>query len=95
MDGLECTRLVRTRQPPNVRSPFIIAHSADTTPDAQQQCRLAGCNTFLPKPVQLDSLVRILHDAYAVQHPQTKMSPVEKAAAAAHPHKTSDFEPSA
>lgn len=70
MDGLECARQIRGREltsPSPHFSPFIIAHSADTTPEAQQRCIHAGCNLFLVKPVVIENLVACLQAAYQHQ----------------------------
>lgn len=68
MDGLECTRRLRARQ---LRpSPVVIAHSADTTPEAQQRCKAAGMDSFLAKPIQLDELITQLRAAYAAMQKQ-------------------------
>jgi signal transduction histidine kinase/DNA-binding response OmpR family regulator len=55
MDGLEATRQLR-RSPQLQRVP-VIAISASVTDKDAQQCRDAGMNAFLPKPVDFDELL--------------------------------------
>ncbi len=54
IDGLEVTR--RLRQLPEFQEVVILATSARVFPDKQQECLAAGCNGFIPQPVQADYL---------------------------------------
>jgi CheY-like chemotaxis protein len=61
MDGVEATRQIRRSRPFDVR-PRIVGMSADTTPEDRQVCLDVGMDDFLPKPVDVESLVRILDE---------------------------------
>ena len=50
MDGIEATRLLRSRGGMNTHVP-IIALTADATAETNAQCMAAGANIFLTKPV--------------------------------------------
>lgn len=58
MDGLEATRRIRAR-PENAKVP-IIALTASTGIDAEEQQREAGCSGHLAKPVMTDEMLDIL-----------------------------------
>jgi CheY-like chemotaxis protein len=58
MNGLECTR--QLRQDPELTKTVIITISANVFADYQQACLAAGCQAFLPKPVNLDELLEVL-----------------------------------
>ncbi len=58
MDGFEATRQIRrSRQLQPVK---VIAMSASVFEQSRQASRQAGCDDFLPKPIQLDMLLDIL-----------------------------------
>jgi PAS domain S-box-containing protein len=65
MDGLECTRQIR--QDPHLKDTVIIAISANVFADYQQACLGAGCQAFLPKPVNLDELLEVLATRLCLQ----------------------------
>jgi CheY-like chemotaxis protein/signal transduction histidine kinase len=58
MDGLEATR--RIRADPRWHKLPVIAITAKAMRDDQEQCRKAGCNDYLAKPIELDRLVSLL-----------------------------------
>ncbi len=58
LDGLEATRRIRRRKA--TRHIPIIACSASTFDEDRNDCREAGCNGFLPKPVNIQELLRLL-----------------------------------
>jgi CheY-like chemotaxis protein len=62
MDGCEATR--RLRRMPELRGVAILASSASVSEAEQQKCAAAGCDDFLPKPIQasalLDKISRLL-----------------------------------
>jgi CheY-like chemotaxis protein len=58
MDGLEMTR--RLRQIPELRNTVIIASSAFVFDYDRQESLDAGCDGFLPKPVQMKELLDLL-----------------------------------
>ncbi|MEO6276243.1 response regulator [Roseateles sp.] len=58
MDGLEATR--RIRADPRWHKLPVIAITAKAMRDDQEQCRKAGCNDYLAKPIELDRLISLL-----------------------------------
>lgn len=60
MDGLEMTR--KLRQNPRFQTLPIIASSASVFHLDRQKSKVAGCDRFLPKPIQLSELLDILQD---------------------------------
>ncbi len=56
LDGPAVTRSLRERQ---VTVP-VIALSADDTPEARQRCQEAGCNEFVAKPVDRQTLADVI-----------------------------------
>lgn len=75
MDGFEAIR--RLRQSPTLKNIAVIAISASTLDFDQQTSRQAGCDSFLPKPVQEAELLEhignhlALEWIYEDQKPQT------------------------
>jgi signal transduction histidine kinase/DNA-binding response OmpR family regulator len=59
MDGLEATREIRAHPGPN-RTTRIIGLTANVGPEYERQCREAGMDDYLGKPVQRDALLRKL-----------------------------------
>ncbi|MGG5812239.1 response regulator [Falsiroseomonas sp. CW058] len=59
MDGLEATRGIRGQPGPNRRT-RIIGLTAAVGPEFERQCRQAGMDDYLGKPVQRDTLLRKL-----------------------------------
>ncbi|MDO9499668.1 response regulator [Falsiroseomonas sp.] len=59
MDGLEATRTLRAQPGPN-RATRIIGLTAAVGPEFERQCREAGMDDYLGKPVQRDTLLRKL-----------------------------------
>jgi signal transduction histidine kinase/CheY-like chemotaxis protein len=61
LDGLACTRRLRAleRELGLARTP-VVAMTAQTEDEAGASCREAGMDDFLPKPVELDALARVL-----------------------------------
>ncbi len=57
MDGLEATRLLRTRYGPK---PFVIAMTANVLSEDKEACVKAGMNDFIAKPVSLPALLEVL-----------------------------------
>ena len=58
IDGLAATRLIRKL--PNFESTPIIAVSAHDTSDFQSEAILAGCNTYVTKPVDFNELEELI-----------------------------------
>ncbi|HVW59021.1 MAG TPA: response regulator, partial [Puia sp.] len=57
MDGLETTRLIRTR---GGDQPVIIALTADAQEEDRQECLAAGMDDYISKPLQLERLINML-----------------------------------
>jgi CheY-like chemotaxis protein len=62
MDGLEATRRIR-RDRSLTAQPRIVGMSADSMPEDQDVCFTAGMDDFLPKPIAIAQLARILDEA--------------------------------
>ncbi|HEY9744012.1 MAG TPA: ATP-binding protein [Coleofasciculaceae cyanobacterium] len=60
MNGFEMTQ--RLRESPSFRNTIIIASSASVFSFDRQQSREAGCNDFVPKPVQSEELLNQLQN---------------------------------
>jgi CheY-like chemotaxis protein len=58
MDGLEATR--RLRQLPGGQDVWIIAITANVTPEDRARCFAAGMDEFIPKPIEPSELRDIL-----------------------------------
>ncbi len=62
MDGFQATRKIRDMERMKLREPVpIIALTANTSPEDRQRCLEVGMDDILTKPVNLESLTRILH----------------------------------
>ena len=63
MDGISATRIIRQQETEkNEPAIPIIALTADVTKDNQQNCRSAGMNDFLSKPINTETLKeRLFH----------------------------------
>ncbi len=60
MDGLAATALIR-RQEPADRRTFIVALTADVSPQQRERCLAAGMDEFLQKPLRLQTLADLLN----------------------------------
>ncbi|PKF77586.1 hypothetical protein CW749_21105 [Vibrio sp. vnigr-6D03] len=58
LNGLETTRKLRSL--PHGNELYIVGLSANTTIEIQKQCRAAGMNDFVPKPIDLTHLTSAL-----------------------------------
>ncbi|MBU8543578.1 MULTISPECIES: hybrid sensor histidine kinase/response regulator [Roseomonadaceae] len=68
MDGLEATRTIRARSGPNSGT-RIIGLTAAVGPEFERQCREAGMDDYLGKPVQRETLLRKLGLAVKPKQP--------------------------
>lgn len=66
MDGLEATRRIRADLPED-QQPVIIAMTAATQTEDERNCREAGMNGFLPKPIRANLLAKTL-DSVEIRH---------------------------
>jgi len=82
MDGLEATR--RLRADPRTRDNVIIAVSANAFAEDREQCIAAGCNDFIPKPIDLDDLLATLKVQLGLEwiHASAALSDDEQTSAA-------------
>ncbi|MEI6076805.1 MAG: amino acid permease [Verrucomicrobiota bacterium] len=62
MDGFTAAREVRRlgQENPKIRQPYICALTANVMRKDQDACKEAGMNGFLPKPLRLDALRKVL-----------------------------------
>ncbi|RVU02892.1 response regulator [Mucilaginibacter limnophilus] len=65
MDGLEATRLVRSRYGSN---PFVIAMTANVLSEDKEACVQAGMDGYLSKPISLPALIGVL-EKFSAQIP--------------------------
>jgi len=56
IDGYETTRRIRTLPLPEGRQPFIAGVTAFVLPGEKERCLSAGMDSYLPKPVSLQSM---------------------------------------
>ena len=56
MDGMQATRLIRSKFPQNEKSPHIIAMTAHALAGDKERCLQAGMNDYIKKPIDLASL---------------------------------------
>ena len=74
MSGTTAARRMYAGCPSDPRAaPYIIAHSADSAPEAQVECLAAHCHCFLPKPFVLEQLVAHLEAAFAFKQRKEAM----------------------
>lgn len=59
MNGLEASRAIRLLTPPDHHLPILML-SADVSAQTIAECKDAGIDQFLPKPIQIDSLLAAL-----------------------------------
>lgn len=62
MDGLAATKVIRSLDRPDAKTIPIIALSANAFEEDVQQCLAAGMNRHLSKPVDIDSLKKVLRE---------------------------------
>ena len=60
MDGLECTAIIRNREPPARSRLPIIAMTADAMKGDDARCLAAGMDAYLSKPIQPDKLFELI-----------------------------------
>jgi len=61
MDGLEATRKICEAIPEKSERPFICAMTANAMSGDMEKCLEAGCEGYLSKPIQVDSLTEMLY----------------------------------
>jgi len=72
MDGLEATRTIHAQL--KERSPLIIAMTAGVTQSDQENCKKAGMDGFIRKPVKMDDLRECLNRlATDIQPPESSL----------------------
>ena len=60
LDGLAATAEIRRREVPGRRA-FIVALTADVSPEQRARCRAVGMDEFLEKPLRLQTLAELLN----------------------------------
>lgn len=65
MDGFETVEMLR--QSPTLKNVVVLATSASTFADDQQKCFAAGCDGFIPKPVEAEKLLQQLRRHLGVE----------------------------
>jgi PAS domain S-box-containing protein len=60
MDGLEATRILRSREKAGSRVP-VIALTASATDSDRERCMLAGMDDHVSKPISQDELLRVVY----------------------------------
>ena len=61
MDGLEATRKICEAIPEKSKRPFICAMTANAMSGDMEKCLEAGCDSYLSKPIHVDSLTEMLY----------------------------------
>lgn len=69
LDGVEATRRIRSL-PGRAARPYIVALTASTQPEELRQCREAGMNDYLSKPLQIAALRAALLRGHAATRPR-------------------------
>jgi CheY-like chemotaxis protein len=64
MDGLEATRQIAAKWPPEKR-PRIVAMTANAMQGDREMCIAAGMDDYLTKPIRVDQLVETLNNVAA------------------------------
>lgn len=79
MSGLEAAKAYRFMTANDTRAP-IIMFSADVTTDVIEQCRFAGIDRFLPKPINVDEFLAALEDLVETfnKHRKLRLAPTPK-----------------
>jgi CheY-like chemotaxis protein len=67
LDGLDATRRICERWPPDSR-PHIIAMTANALPEDREACFAAGMNDYVAKPIRADELAAALKRARPVRN---------------------------
>ena len=65
MDGLEATRYIRANFS---HQPIIVAMTANALPEDRETCFQAGMNEYISKPINIETLVDILHQSSKKVH---------------------------
>lgn len=76
MDGFETVR--RLRQLPPLKDVPIIALSASVFEATQQECLGAGCDNFLPKPIQTSQLLELLQTYLGIEWIYEQLAATDK-----------------
>ena len=77
MDGMEAARLIRAQTDP-IDQPTIVAMTADTTPQCQEECLQAGMDGHMGKPVRIGDLAAALENRSLRQWKLQALDPYER-----------------
>lgn len=69
MDGLEATRKIRAMEQADGGHVFIAALTAGASRAEEENCRLAGMDAFLTKPVEIDKIRTVLEATITTMRP--------------------------
>jgi PAS domain S-box-containing protein len=70
MDGFAATRAIRRYESRLGRHTRIVAMTANALVSDREACLQAGMDGYLPKPVRLDALQRVLEESYSKRAPE-------------------------
>jgi hypothetical protein len=62
MDGMECSKQIRSNPDEKVSSIPIIAITGNAANYTMEDFKEAGINDYLPKPINFDQLVKMVND---------------------------------
>lgn len=74
LDGFEMTR--RVRQSEVLKDTIVIGVSASASQETRQKSLAAGCDHFIPKPVQLSELLEVLRDRLQLEWLYEEVAPL-------------------
>ena len=75
MDGLTATKKIRSLDKEDIRKLPIVALTGNTGDDDVQNYKNVGMNDFVPKPVDVDTLAKVLEKARNAEYKNQDISP--------------------
>ncbi|MEM7128500.1 MAG: ATP-binding protein [Chloroflexota bacterium] len=77
MNGIEATEAILRMVPPS-ELPQIVAMTAATMSAERTQCLEAGMNDFIAKPINIETIIRVLKDTFAKRPQEQALIPIEQ-----------------